>query len=969
MFSNLIKPKWQHKDPGIRKAAVDRLSLSAGNIEILSRIATEDADIDVRCAAVSRLSNVPLLQSISANDLSEKVQEAANTRLSEILMAKGQGSPPLAERIATLKEIRNNRVAECIVRDTTEPELQIAAMEYVEDLSTLSWLVVSGPSSILRQAAARRIDDHDMLQALLKSSKHHDKNVHKIVREKLATIRNKIKESSEDLSRKEHLLKSMELLSKSTYSSLYKSKYQQLLSQWSNVEGAKLPELERRFRQAGAVCQQTISLSQEKQLEQQKHVEQNRASHEELQGLYHSIEGMLDSLMQSPYDGEPTGTAIQVALDQYWGTWESVKVELLPTRQEQQRFDRASHSLSEFVAAVQRLESRLDRSNGPLEQAAALLNKEKSQQLERMQQAKSSLEKNISQIAWPGSYPPSLMLRQAGETVENLDKAIIEVKKNQGEALETAKAKLEQLSEYIDEGAAKSATGLIREIRGLVNQLGNRKTAAMGKQLAHLSHRLDELNDWKSFAATPKKEMLIKKMEGLVESDLPMQDRANLIKELENEWKSLGRGGKDKAESDELWERFKRAGDSAYEPCKKYFSDQRLLRKENLHQRKILCDELEHYVTSMNWDEADWKKVEKVVHLGRDEWKKFSPVDRSAGKQVQQRFDRLMGEINDKLNIQRKANTNIKHDLVNQMEALVECEELGAAINDAKRLQKDWQNVGITFRSDDRRLWKAFRTACDQVFDRRNQEQQVRDEERLEQFRLAEALCEKLEQHAALDLSDWDDSAIHLDEITREFNSLGPMPRESQSAIKSRFDTAVKSHRRRSEEYHKYLGAQKAADAKRLSDQCAEIEYGVMSDESQELDVQIEQLRANLAASSLDGTFISAIKSRLDTAANNIGSPDRLTSQSDENEHKLRLLCIRLEVLTETESPVEDQDLRMTYQVKRLSEGMMGTHAGADSTPGQLSEFALEWLEVGPVRREQKSELQNRWDQILAGQD
>ena len=668
--------------------------------------------------------------------------------------------------------------------------------------------------------------------------------------------------------------------------------------------------------------------------------------------------------MQSPYAGEPTGTAIQVALDQYWGTWESVKAELSPTRQEQQRFDRTSHSLADFVAAVQRLESRLDKSDGPLEQAAALLKKDRLQQLERMQRAKSSLEKIITQIAWPGSYPPSVKLNQANETVENLDKAIIEVRKNQGQALDMAKAKLEQLSEYIDEGAAKPATDLIREIRGLVNQLGNRKTAAMGKQLAHLSQRLDELNDWKSFAATPKKEMLIKKMEGLVESDLPMQDRANLIKETENEWKSLGRGGKDRAESDELWERFKRAGDLAYEPCKKYFSDQRMLRKENLHQRKILCDEVEHYLTSMNWDEADWKKVEKIVHLGREEWKKFSPVDRSAGKQVQHRFDRLVGEINDKLNIERKANTNIKHDLVNQMEALVACEELGAAINDAKRLQNEWRHVGITYHSDDRRLWKAFRTACDQVFDRRSQEQHARDEERLEQFKLAEALCEKLEQHAALDLSDWDDSAIHLDEMAREFNSLGPMPRESQSAIKSRFDAAVEGYKKRSEEHHKYLEEQKAADAKRLSDQCAEIEYAVMSDEPQELDVQIEQLRAELASSSLDGTFISAIESRVGNAANSIGSPDQLTSQVDDNEHKLRLLCIRLEVLTETESPAEDQELRMTYQVNRLSEGMMGTRSGSDSTSGQMSGLTQEWLAAGPVRREQKSALQNRWDGI-----
>ena len=943
-----------------------RLSTSDDkNIEILKRIATEDASPDVRCAAISKLNDVSLLQSISATDDNEEVTDTANARISSILLETGANSAPLAERIATLKQIRNSRVAENIASEAKEPELKIAGVEFVEDQSILSSIALSGDSAALRQAAARQINDHDVLHSLANVCKHHDKNVYRIAREKLAIARDEARESSEGMSRKMHLLESMELLAKSAYSTLYSAKYQQLASQWAALAKRHTPELEPRFAQAKLVCEKTISQHDEQELEQQKHIEQSRIGHEQRLDLCHSAESMLDDLMHSTYTGEPSATELQALLNHYRTRWKSTATESLPTQQEQKRFNRAAGSLDNFILAVQRLEKKLAGSNELLDQAARLLNKENFQQLDTMQRTRSSLEQIIAQIAWPESFPPSAELNQATEAARDLHAAIDEARKNQTRTLQLVKDKLEQLSAHIDEGEVKSASGLRGDIRGLIKQLGNKKTAAIGKQFANLSNKLDELNDWKNFAATPKKEQLIEKMEGLVESDLPLQDRANLIRKLETEWKSLGRGGKDRAESDELWARFKQAADSAYEPCKAYFASMREQRKENLRQRKAICDELEKYVAATNWEEVDWKKVEKIVHLGRDEWRKFSPVDRATGKKVQQRFDQLIGGINDRLKDERNANARLKQDLVNQMQTLVELEDLRTAISEAKQLQKAWSNIGITHRSDDRRLWKEFRSACDQIFDRRNQENQARDQERNEQLRLAEALCEKLEQAAETDLSGWDDSAIHLNELSNEFNSLGPMDREKQSAIQIRFEQAVARYRERCRQHDEYLEEQKAANARSISDRCADIENRVMSGDIEVPEAEFEQLRAELDTSALDRNFISAIRSRMDKAANSRGNPQQLLRQLDDNLKTLRLLCVRLEVLTGKDSPAEDQELRMRYQVNRLSEGMMGESGESESTLKRQSELTLEWLAIGPVELQAKSALQNRWDRAI----
>ena len=384
MFSRFIKPKWQHNNPGIRKAAVDRLSASDhGDAEILNRIAREDPDTDVRCAAISRLTSLALLQSIAASDTSAKVLKTAKAQLCDVLMAKVQGGPPLADRIALLNEIRNGRVAEAIIKDAEELELRVAAVEYVEDQSMLGSVALSAPSAALRQAAARRVEDHELLHELAKSSKKHDKNVYRIVNQKLTEIRDSVKESSQSLSRKEHLLKSMELLSKSSYSSLYSAKYHQLDNQWRDLDNLDSPDLEQRYQQAKSLCEQTISLHDAQDLEQQKQMELNRACHEARLGLFHSVEGALDGLKQSPYTGKPTISELLELLGHCQASMEILARELLPTEQEQKRFDRASHSLADFIVAVQGFERKLDKNYGLMERAAALMNKEKIPQPER----------------------------------------------------------------------------------------------------------------------------------------------------------------------------------------------------------------------------------------------------------------------------------------------------------------------------------------------------------------------------------------------------------------------------------------------------------------------------------------------------------------------------------------------------------------------------------------------------------
>ena len=71
-----------------------------------------------------------------------------------------------------------------------------------------------------------------------------------------------------------------------------------------------------------------------------------------------------------------------------------------------------------------------------------------------------------------------------------------------------------------------------------------------------------------------------------------------------------------------------------------------------------------------------------------------------------------------------------------------------------------------------------------------------------------------------------------------------------------------------------------------------------------------------------------------------------MARQEQDREDLLREACIALEVLFEKESPVEDKQARMAYQMKRLVEGMGGQQA--ENRDQQFLEHINRFVELRP---------------------
>src|SRR3546814_17388758 len=66
--------------------------------------------------------------------------------------------------------------------------------------------------------------------------------------------------------------------------------------------------------------------------------------------------------------------------------------------------------------------------------------------------------------------------------------------------------------------------------------------AGLASRIQQLDKQLDELKDWKNFSVTPKRAELIEAMESLIDATFDPQTRADRIKNLTEEWRTLGKG-------------------------------------------------------------------------------------------------------------------------------------------------------------------------------------------------------------------------------------------------------------------------------------------------------------------------------------------------------------------------------------------------------------------------------------------
>jgi hypothetical protein len=487
------------------------------------------------------------------------------------------------------------------------------------------------------------------------------------------------------------------------------------------------------------------------------------------------------------------------------------------------------------------------------------------------------------------------------------------------------------------EGHTGGAAGLRRAIEEKLGQIPA-LPPHLATQLQQLDAKLDELKQWKDYAVAPKRAELIAEMEALIGSTEEPKALADRIKQLQEDWKTISKGVVIDSEAD--WQRFHRAAEAAYQPCRAYFEAQAQLRQANLDKRRNVIERLTAFEAAQGGENPDWRTMAAVLREAPLEWRRHFPVERAAGKLLEKDFDAAIERIQGRLDAWQAGNAEAKKELIQRAQA-ARGQEDRDAVDVLKRLQMQWKDIGPARRDQEQRLWEEFRGHCDTVFQRREQAF-IEQGAALKASQLkAQALCSQCEQAAGLAGPELLAATAKLPQMRADFDALGELPKQEQRALRQRFERALKlcsaalSTMRRREKEQSFADLIEAA--RRIQDYGWAVSKDAALSDRESLRQAAENFIAGISHWPKGGA------QALEEAWSKANAADGTATA---NEAALRILCIRNEIRADHKTPTEDQELRRTYQMPRLVERMgQGHEPGADD----WEILVLEWIRVGPV--------------------
>ncbi len=527
--------------------------------------------------------------------------------------------------------------------------------------------------------------------------------------------------------------------------------------------------------------------------------------------------------------------------------------------------------------------------------------------------------------------------------------------------LETATRELTaSLEKALADGQSHEALPAWDKIQGNLSNTSGEIRARIKELIAPFKTKIDELRDWKIFAATEKKKELIQHMQQLIESKMNAGDKAKRISKFHAEWKNLGRSN----QNEELWAQFKTFSDKAYEPCKEYFKQRKQQMAENFKARKALIESLEQETERFKENEVDVATLNKLLNSAEADWKHYAPVEQSKIKTLQKRYYDLVNKIRKRRKDLTRGNSDKKKDLIQRAEQLLELEDKQQAMNTAKQLQQEWKTAGPTSFKEDKKLWEQFRAACDKIFAKRSEERDQRAASIKQAEQELNLILEKLSALTEMDDENLRNARAEFNEQVQAFSgALDQRIRKQRSKLLDRFNNLKRTLDTR----FKTLPDKKS---QQLLDRI-NVGIGQLVDTEDKLlqskdDDAFEKVRSDFdleAWQQLELTGKETFDSLLHARAGLIqSSQDAVSyrSQGQQAEAELRELCITLEIKAGMDTPETDQAQRMALQLSHLQSGFGQAKPSQQENTRLAQDSRLRSLCIGPLTRERSDELQQR---------
>ena len=897
------------------------------NSEELKSLADTHSDPAVRVASVDVLTDFDSLSMLLSHSCAETAQSAAARIARDVSFRENLArSPKLLEiphvQYSMLKYATSVEQA----KTHSEPIRQIDGLNLVE-------LCLDCVSDDVRQWLTSQISDLEQLQALEKASRNRNKNTNRLAREHIARLRNargQLNNREEECGR------------------LHATILAIIENELKDPTSVELQKTHLTYARLNTISKGNLALKSGNHAALQLTTTgTDKSDLTRLTRLQDQIE-LTDNLLEQAahmLDARITEQKRQEQIQK-----EQTQKESASSREEVQ-------NIADNNFIDRSVKSSKPQENGPAQNLQTNMQKQDSRNASaRKQLETSSPGVDIYQNLWRALSTSLKLSKQAHSINRNLKKqsiddnaevlmqisqlstnidSFIEYGNEVKEAVTAQFTRsLKKLDDLLSDGNMTSAVGLHADCKNKSRMLPDHTSKSLLVQFNGIDKRYSELNDWRSFAATPKQVELCEAVEKLADNALePLEPEAQVehLKMLRKRWQDLGRANRT------LNKRFDDAASRAFAPCQAYFDELNRIRKDNLDKRNAVLGQLRTYVEKNDWASSDipgWKLTEKILRTARSEWNSYVPIDRRKIRTAQKSFDQVCDQIHQKLNGEWKKNLDQKQAYLDRARELASAEgSLTEIIDDAKSLQVSWREVGITPRGPDQRLWREFRKLSNKIFARRDEEKKHIREQRIQLNTelLAEykTLSSSVEQYEK-ELSDKGTTVPDIKPLHSAHRALMTKMSEVPGNMADNTGKLGEKLKQLEKLTSTRLLEHKLDTLKELDMQIIDLENNIISgtiDKLEDLHNIWQELAARFSTRLPEKQFLKledACKQRISSLFSHCTGTDSGTLQKlfDTSLLAQTETVVRAEIEAGMHSGKSDEQLRMQMQVERLKSGL-----------------------------------------------
>lgn len=263
------------------------------------------------------------------------------------------------------------------------------------------------------------------------------------------------------------------------------------------------------------------------------------------------------------------------------------------------------------------------------------------------------------------------------------------------------------------------------------------------------------------------------------------------LQKLHDEWRETGPVANEYKEA--LWERFKAASARINKQHQEFFEGLKQEQVKNLELKTELCEKTEALAEQPYTSRKEWNRASERLMEMQKVWRTIGFAPKKDNTRIYERFraacDRFF-EIKREFYAGMKAdmehNLQLKNEICEAAEALQNSEDWKRATDELIALQARWKQIGAVSRRYSDQVWKRFRAACDNFFERKSRH--FADVEGEHESNLQKKLA-LIEEMSAADIKEGGYELIK--DFQRRWGEIGFVPIKQKDAVQKRYKEAV----------------------------------------------------------------------------------------------------------------------------------------------------------------------------------